>query len=226
MNKIVLVFMLLPLSLFSQEIKKIDDSTVKVTTKEGFFFNTKNERIKEQDFNDSLKSGLYVMNIKKLTKDSALFCLVKKYMDSSFLGKKVPQIDFFNVNQEKVRLVDNKCFMLIFWNTLCAPCRKELMVLDSLAAIYTNITFWAITSDSVSTVKDFLKTHDYKNLVFIPNYNNEFGKVFPVNVWPTNVLLNENQEIECVFYDKNVQELVELIRDFSKRNKELSQKNN
>ena len=48
--------------------------------------------------------------------------------------KKIENIDFLNSNSEKISINNylGKSIILNFWATWCAPCRKEMPILDNL----------------------------------------------------------------------------------------------
>ena len=89
-----------------------------------------------------------------------------------------------------------KIVVLNFWATWCAPCKREIPLLNQLVEKFSNredIVFIALTNDSKNRVENFLKTQEFKYLQTFAN--SEIFKKYKVSAIPTHYIINKEGKI-------------------------------
>ncbi|MES2109126.1 MAG: TlpA disulfide reductase family protein [Bacteroidota bacterium] len=110
-------------------------------------------------------------------------------------GKTMHFIPLSDINGHTIKPADlaGKIVVMDFWFLACAPCRYELPNLSDIADSYKNnkdIVFIAIALDSVSALRDFLKTNTF-------NYQQvadgkEIHANYAVSTCPLNLVIDKN----------------------------------
>ena len=89
-----------------------------------------------------------------------------------------------------------KVVVLNFWATWCAPCKREIPLLNQLVEKFSNrkdIVFVALTTDSKTRVENFLKTQEFKYLQAFAH--GEIFKKYKVSAIPTHYIINKEGKI-------------------------------
>ena len=104
----------------------------------------------------------------------------------------------FSGNIINLKNFGNSVFVLNFWATWCAPCKKEMPSLDTLYQnnAFKNLQVFAVNMEqpNISKTKKFFSDLDIKKLeiFFDPKLN--FVKEFKLRGVPTTVLINKKGE--------------------------------
>ena len=127
-----------------------------------------------------------VIDIKNLVINKEL----KKYDALTFLDTKNNQL---NLNDFKGNLI-----LLNFWATWCAPCKKEMPSLDTLAIRkdLNNLKIFPINigKDNVEETTKFFKNLEIKNLQIYFDNSVTLAKKFKLRGIPTSILFNKKGE--------------------------------
>ena len=112
-----------------------------------------------------------------------------------------------------------KPMMLIFWNTWCTVCMKELPEINRLAERFERggVAILAINTglnDSESKARAYWKKHEY---VFPAGFDHSFeiGKTFKVRGVPTVFLVDSKGFVryKSPEFPKNIEERIKKLRD-------------
>jgi len=110
-------------------------------------------------------------------------------------GKTMHFIPFTDINGNTIKpaSLTGKTVVMDFWFVGCPPCRYEWPYLSAIADTYKNnkdIVFIAIALDSVSALKDFLKTNpsDYQQVADGKKIHANYG----VSSCPLNLVIDKN----------------------------------
>ena len=112
--------------------------------------------------------------------------------------KKIENIDFLNSNSEKISINNylGKSIILNFWATWCAPCRKEMPILDNLKSnkVFKNTEFLAVNigNESYEKSKIFFKKLNINSLEIFFGSGSEIARKLKIRGLPTTILINEN----------------------------------
>jgi len=109
-----------------------------------------------------------------------------------------PDFKVETIEGEKVSLNDfrGKVVVLNFWATWCAPCKREIPLLNQLVEKFSNrkdIVFVALTTDSKTRVENFLKTQEFKYLQAFAH--GEIFKKYKVSAIPTHYIIDKEGKI-------------------------------
>ena len=112
--------------------------------------------------------------------------------------KKIENIDFLNSNSEKISINNylGKSIILNFWATWCAPCRKEMPILDSLKSnkVFKNTEFLAvnIADESYEKSKNFFDKFNINSLEIFLGSGSEVARKLKIRGLPTTILIDKN----------------------------------
>ena len=129
----------------------------------------------------------------------------------SFILLFVPLILFSqNISDLKLQDVNGKTFVVkdhleqdativLFWATWCIPCKKEFPAVQELIKKYPEkkvqvLTISKDTPRSLSKVKAFVRTHDYK-FTYLLDPNGEISSKLLVNLVPTSMLIDQTGKV-------------------------------
>lgn len=115
-------------------------------------------------------------------------------------GRKVPEIEFRDVEGKEVKLTDfkGKYIYIDVWGSTCPPCRKELPFLKVLEKDFAgkNIHFLSVSTDRSKQAwikaiqEDGLDGH-----LFVPQDLKKFMEIFQIRVIPRFILLDQELNI-------------------------------
>lgn len=114
----------------------------------------------------------------------------------------VSQVVFSDPEGGEHRLADwqGKYVLVNFWATWCAPCRKEMPMLDALQAEFGGETFEVVTiatgRNAVPAIKRFFEEIGVSHLPILLDPKQELAREMAVLGLPITIILNpEGQEI-------------------------------
>jgi thiol-disulfide isomerase/thioredoxin len=102
--------------------------------------------------------------------------------------------DFYN-QQIDLKNYNNEIYILNFWATWCAPCKKEMPSLDKLQQ-NKNIEIFAINLETKNQkrTEKFFKDLNIKNLSIFYDPDLKLVKLFTIRGVPTSVILNKDKK--------------------------------
>ena len=112
--------------------------------------------------------------------------------------KKIENIDFLNSNSEKISINNylGKSIILNFWATWCAPCQKEMPILDRLKSnkVFKNTEFLAvnIADESYKKSKNFFDKLNINSLEIFLGSGSEVARKLKIRGLPTTILIDKN----------------------------------
>ncbi len=112
--------------------------------------------------------------------------------------KKIENVEFTNLNGEKLSLIDysQNPKIINFWATWCAPCRKEMPSLNKLKMlndfIDVDIIPINIGGDTKEKSVKFFKDININNLDIFSGSGEEFSEKFKIRGLPTTILIDKN----------------------------------
>ncbi len=112
----------------------------------------------------------------------------KIYKEIIFQDREGNKIDLNSVNTDEI-------YILNFWATWCAPCKKEMPSLDKLHK-NDNIEVFAINVEekNKNKTKKFFKDLDIKNLSIYFDPELELTKSLSLRGLPTTIILNQDKK--------------------------------
>ena len=115
-------------------------------------------------------------------------------------GRKVPEIEFRDVEGQVVKLTNfkGKYIYIDVWGSTCPPCRKELPFLKILEKDFAgkNIHFLSVSTDR--SKQAWIKAIQEENLdghLFVPRDLKKFREVFQIRLIPRFILLDQELNI-------------------------------
>lgn len=113
--------------------------------------------------------------------------------------KKVPSVNLKDINGKTINTSelsnDGKPYIINFWATWCAPCKREL---SNIAEVYedwvdeTGVKIYAVSIDDSRTsrnVKPYVSTTDWEYEILM-DVNSDFKRAMGVNAPPYTFLVN------------------------------------
>ena len=135
----------------------------------------------------------------------------------------LPILEIENIKSQKIILekLSSKVTLINFWATWCAPCRKELPLLDKLAnsvnSKQLNIVLINLENKKYSDVKSFLDNLGIKNLTTYFDKNLKLTRSLGLRGVPVTLVVNsEKKEVARILgdIDFNNEEFVNWIKSF------------
>ena len=104
-------------------------------------------------------------------------------------------LEDFDNQQIDLKNYNNEIYILNFWATWCAPCKKEMPSLDKLQQ-NKNIEIFAINLEEKNQKKTekFFKDLKIKNLSIFYDPDLKLVKLFTIRGVPTSVILNKDRK--------------------------------
>ena len=117
-----------------------------------------------------------------------------------------PRFEGYDMRNQFISLDNykNKVVVLKFWFAACAPCIKEMPLLNNLHAQYRNnpdVVFLAPSLDDPLTVQASLQRNPFSYNV-MPN-SRDFAHSYNVLGYPTHIVINKKGTVEAVFQGVN-----------------------
>ena len=112
--------------------------------------------------------------------------------------KKYEKVIFEDFDGKTINLekFDSKIYIVNFWATWCAPCKKEMPSLDILSqdGKFQNLKIFAVNMETPNTqkTKKFFSELNIKNLEIYFDKNLNFVKEFKLRGVPTTILINKD----------------------------------
>lgn len=116
------------------------------------------------------------------------------------IGKKLPDFQGKSIDGSKVNFSNfkGKALVLNFWFIGCAPCVKEMPILDQVSESYNNrnVAFVSMTYDKIEEVTRFLQKHPFKfqHVIDAREAINKYG----VSSYPLTVITDKNGIVRFV----------------------------
>ncbi len=115
-------------------------------------------------------------------------------------GRKVPEIEFRDVEGKEVKLTDfkGKYIYIDVWGSTCPPCRKELPFLKVLEKDFAgkNIHFLSVSTDrSKQAWIKAIQEDELDGHLFVPQDLKKFMEIFQIRVIPRFILLDQELNI-------------------------------
>ena len=135
----------------------------------------------------------------------------------------LPILEIENIKSQKIILekLSSKVTLINFWATWCAPCKKELPLLDKLAnsvnSKQLNIVLINLENKKYSDVKSFLDNLGIKNLTTYFDKNLKLTRSLGLRGVPVTLVVNsEKKEVARILgdIDFNNEEFVNWIKSF------------
>ena len=135
----------------------------------------------------------------------------------------LPILEIENIKSQKIILekLSSKVTLINFWATWCAPCKKELPLLDKLAnsvnSKQLNIVLINLENKKYSDVKSFLDNLGIKNLTTYFDKNLKLTRSLGLRGVPVTLVVNsKKKEVARILgdIDFNNEEFVNWIKSF------------
>ena len=115
-------------------------------------------------------------------------------------GRKVPEIEFLDVEGQAVKLTNfkGKYIYIDVWGSTCPPCRKELPFLKMLEKDFVrkNIHFLSVSTDrSKQAWIKAIQEEELDGHLFVPQDLKKFMEVFQIKLIPRFILLDQELNI-------------------------------
>ncbi len=139
----------------------------------------------------------------------------ERYWFYKLEGINMPKFNFFDIKGNSFNASNTKGKIVVIncWYTTCAPCIKEMPVLNEIVKEYQNnsaIVFLGLVRNSTSEVSNFLNSHrfDYAQIADVQDY---LDKDLQIRGYPTHIILNTNGKIEKVISGADINVLKNTI---------------
>jgi len=103
--------------------------------------------------------------------------------------KQFPNLELKSINGDKISTHDyeGKYLVVNWWNTSCAPCRKEIPGLNKLVEKYKlnpDIVFVSIALENKDKLENYLESNEFNYLQTLGDETTAkmFGIIFPINI--------------------------------------------
>ncbi len=176
-----------------------------------------NQSISIESFNDSLGTGKYNVSL-KIIDGVKILTLELKYPDrNSLIGRQLPLINFTDIKGKSGKIGDGSWSVLCLWEMYCAPCIKELIVIDALANDFKGFNFFALTPNNISELNSFFRKRDliWDNISIYPEFIDEYE--LNIHAYPATLILDENNIIREVFYGDSIMEMLVYLNNKSNK---------
>ena len=147
-----------------------------------------------------------------------IFLFIFSCVDNS--SDSIEVVDFEGF-YSKIDLTSDKTYVINFWATWCAPCKKELPLLDKLAnsvnSKQLNIVLINLENKKYSDVKSFLDNLGIKNLTTYFDKNLKLTRSLGLRGVPVTLVVNsDKKEVARILgdIDFNNEEFVNWIKSF------------
>lgn len=169
-------------------------------------YNAQGAIISENEFAKLVNSDNYVLETRGGGGDTLCFFLRSK--DSSeYIGKKVPAIEFKDVNGETfVAGRKGRQTILTFWGDKCEPCIGLIDALDSLAVQYKKADFIALAT--YGDTRKFADLHPWKFVRVPLEYKSEYRPYFPE---PTLVFIDQKGILKHIYWDRDIKKVIQFL---------------
>jgi len=118
----------------------------------------------------------------------------KEDFDKPKVRLKAPEFSVYD-SGGKISLKQHlgKLVLLNFWSLECRPCIEEMRSLDSLSRHFSDsrLKIFAISSDSNSRLKQYIKKHKY-NFKIVHDKNAEIRNMYKVKALPTTYIIGRD----------------------------------
>lgn len=125
------------------------------------------------------------------------------------IGCKAPNFNVKTIEGVELNLdhLKGKVIVINFWFEGCAPCITELPALNRLKEEYESkdVVFIAFGRDNTKSIKEFLKTRDFKYHL-VSNEYDLINDYCIIGGWPTNMVLDKSGILRQLFNDGAVGE--------------------
>ena len=117
---------------------------------------------------------------------------------------------------------NNEIYLLNFWASWCAPCKKEMPSLDKLQSNFNEIKIFPINIKESDKKKSeiFFKNLNINNLQIYFDIDSNLANIFWLRGIPTTIILNKNKNSVILvdfletYNDGIVQDLAKLVQEF------------
>ena len=127
---------------------------------------------------------------------SLSFFLILLFFSCNNPSKEAIEVVDFDGLYSKIDLSVDKTYVLNFWATWCAPCKKEMPSLDKLKTLseFTNINILPINigGDNYQKSKKFFDELKIMNLEIFTGSGPEFSQLFKLRGLPTTILIDRD----------------------------------
>ena len=106
------------------------------------------------------------------------------------------EIHDYNGLEPYMNRKDDKIYVVNFWATWCAPCKREMPSLEKLTNKYPEIKVYAINTEKPNKLKirDFFRTIGVASLETYYDPDFKLVKQFKMRGLPTSILINKDGE--------------------------------
>jgi peroxiredoxin len=185
------------------------------------YLDTTGHKVDPKQFMESLKTGKYTF-VPDMKNGKVISIKLKPSEQKVTMGSIAPEFSGTDLNGHAIDLkaLKGKTVILNFWFTSCAPCIQEIPELNDLVAKYkddSSVVFLAVTYNSLSDVKAFLKHKDFKFNILAGRA--DIIKQYGISGYPTSLVIDKsgNVTFSLTTYDgTNVAQLDGVIRALKK----------
>lgn len=216
---IVLLFSNISINIFSQEKK---DSYTFEVQKNCIYYDHKERVITKEAYTDSVETGMFNLTIKDVA-DTTKFGLQKTFPEVDAIKHiEIPTSFYKGVDNEDIEIGNNqKPSVITFWSTKCAPCVRDLRVLEVLAREYRwSANFYAVTYDSPENIKHFLENreNDLEYMRIIVDPEKEMEKKLSITYHPTHLIIDKDNHIKGLVTGLgSMRKIFNMLEDLTKK---------
>jgi len=121
-------------------------------------------RVKTLETDDEVDASIFTWTPERKWKEVEMLVLPQE-QHRVLTGMRAADFQLKSVSGEAVRLSDlrGSVVVLDFWATWCAPCRRELPIVEKLRTEFAGkVQFFGVNDEGNPTVAGFLKKNDYQ----------------------------------------------------------------
>ena len=130
------------------------------------------------------------------------FCLVAQAANSEMVGAAAPDFTLKSNQGDNVRLAEQRgqVVMLNFWASWCAPCRKEMPLLDELHQRYESAGFvlYGVNVEPDATAGDKLIKDLGVGFPILYDPESRASKAYDIDAMPTTVVIDRDGLVRYV----------------------------